>query len=458
MEQRILVDGVVYFPFTPQTEQELEDAVIEHSELIFGKSSFFLPKKRLKTPAGIGSIPDGFVLDFKKGCWYVVEVELASHDLYSHIVPQLSKFFKATSDKGKRLDLVDSFDKYFDAHPLADAKLHLLLGNKPRYKSIKNVVVEKTPIVVVVIDRTTDELSEVLSLLPYDAIPLEFRTFVRQNVGDMRVHLHLIETLGTAPKVTRKRKIVEEVATVDNTVLKEPQNLSRCPDNIKKLYREILNWYRDAFDDVAFNYARDYTGLAVRFHSGGKKYNIAELHPKQKWIRFHIRLRYDSISSPPSFAEKVGWFSWWKDGDTLVRISSKEQLGELFRLLGLAHEQIVRRYGDSAKAIEKTGKPSVRGKIISQKEYYIPILEALVELGGSGKVREVLDIIHRKMKDRFSPLDLEPVPSGKDIRWESTVKWARNWLREQGYISSDSPWGVWEITDKGREYLKSKNR
>ncbi|MCD6097264.1 hypothetical protein J7K18_00075, partial [bacterium] len=198
MEQRILVDGVVYFPFTPQTEQELEDAVIEHSELIFGKSSFFLPKKRLKTPAGIGSIPDGFVLDFKKGCWYVVEVELASHDLYSHIVPQLSKFFKATSDKGKRLDLVDSFDKYFDAHPLADAKLHLLLGNKPRYKSIKNVVVEKTPIVVVVIDRTTDELSEVLSLLPYDAIPLEFRTFVRQNVGDMRVHLHLIETLGTA--------------------------------------------------------------------------------------------------------------------------------------------------------------------------------------------------------------------------------------------------------------------
>jgi hypothetical protein len=39
-------------------------------------------------------------------------------------------------------------------------------------------------------------------------------------------------------------------------------------------------------------------------------------------------------------------------------------------------------------------------------------------------------------------------------RWRNTAQWARNDLREQGLIRDDTPRSVWEITDKGRQWLR----
>ena len=463
MEQRILVDGVVYFPFTPQSEQELEDAVIEHSELIFGKSSFFLPKKKLKTPAGIGSIPDGFVLDFKKGCWYVVEVELASHDVFSHIVPQVNKFLQATEDISQRMKLANEFYKWFKSEPVRTAQAKLLIGQKELFKSIVDVI-SKPPTVVVIIDEKTREVAEALKAIPGNKISLEFRTFVRQNVGDMRVHLHLIETLGTAkPSVGGEKKIAQPSGAKRSYLSFEELEQIAEDNGVGRLYNLLFEGLREIFgktpwrtkSNVSFKAhfergqrallninpvksARD-SGLYVEVY----KNNLAEyLNIEVSRLRRMLPASFEDWAlTPNAGADYEGYSGFFENEEDIRSFLSKLKAN-------IPNEE-GKKEGQS--------KPSVRGKIISQKEYYIPILEALVELGGSGKVREVLNIIHRKMKDRFSPLDLEPVPSGKDIRWESTVKWARNWLREQGYISSDSPWGVWEITDKGREYLRSKN-
>ncbi len=41
--------------------------------------------------------------------------------------------------------------------------------------------------------------------------------------------------------------------------------------------------------------------------------------------------------------------------------------------------------------------------------------------------------------------DLAPLPSdGVTPRWQNTAQWARNALREGGYLRSDSPHGIWE--------------
>ena len=94
-----------------------------------------------------------------------------------------------------------------------------------------------------------------------------------------------------------------------------------------------------------------------------------------------------------------------------------------------------------------------RGEKTPQSAYEKPILQALVQLGGSGTSDSVLSLVEEQMNALFRPFDLEPISSGRALRWRNTARWARNKLKEEGLIKADSPRGIWEISDKGREYL-----
>ena len=56
-----------------ESEAELEQVVIDNFEHIFGPSSIYLPKKKIKTGDGAGTIPDGFAIDLASQKWYLVE-------------------------------------------------------------------------------------------------------------------------------------------------------------------------------------------------------------------------------------------------------------------------------------------------------------------------------------------------------------------------------------------------
>ena len=59
------------------------------------------------------------------------------------------------------------------------------------------------------------------------------------------------------------------------------------------------------------------------------------------------------------------------------------------------------------------------------------------------------------MKDRLTEYDYEPLPSNpKIIRWETTASFERHEMVRDGLISSDSPRGIWEITQVGKDYLR----
>ena len=95
-----------------------------------------------------------------------------------------------------------------------------------------------------------------------------------------------------------------------------------------------------------------------------------------------------------------------------------------------------------------------RGLRTPENVFRIPILQSLVELGGSAPMSEVLDRVEQKLKHRLNQYDLQPLPSDPSlIRWRNTAQWTRNTLVDEGLLSSDSPRGIWEITDAGRRYL-----
>ncbi|MEM4204451.1 MAG: winged helix-turn-helix domain-containing protein [Candidatus Methanomethylicaceae archaeon] len=110
---------------------------------------------------------------------------------------------------------------------------------------------------------------------------------------------------------------------------------------------------------------------------------------------------------------------------------------------------------------EKTevAEGSKRGLRTPEEEFRIPILQTLVELGGSAPMHEVLDRVEKMMKDRLTAHDLLPLPSDPTaVRWRNTAQWARKDMVTEGLLASDSPRGIWEITSKGRQWLVAAAR
>lgn len=87
--------------------------------------------------------------------------------------------------------------------------------------------------------------------------------------------------------------------------------------------------------------------------------------------------------------------------------------------------------------------------VSSQFARYIePVLQAIRELGGSGRPDEVRAVIARSLGVSDAEQS-EPLPSGVQTRFENQVHWARFYLAKAGYIDS-SQRGVWTLTEKGR--------
>ena len=92
-----------------------------------------------------------------------------------------------------------------------------------------------------------------------------------------------------------------------------------------------------------------------------------------------------------------------------------------------------------------------RGTRTPVGDYYQPILQALNESGGSARVNDVLERVEQLMKGVLREVDYEPLPSNTEmLRWRNTAQWARDAMVREGLLKSNSPRGVWEITEAGR--------
>ena len=181
----LLVDGVEYHPYRFSKEEELEDLVEVNSKKIFGEDSFYFNvKTKLKSPAGIISIPDGYAVTLTKPYrWFVVEAELSSHPVYEHVVSQLTKFINGLRNSETRRSLVTSLHDTIISDPVQEAWIKQRLGSGEVYKFL-NDVIDHPPELVVMIDEKTDELEEALSGLPLsEKYAMEFKVYEREGVA-----------------------------------------------------------------------------------------------------------------------------------------------------------------------------------------------------------------------------------------------------------------------------------
>lgn len=103
----------------------------------------------------------------------------------------------------------------------------------------------------------------------------------------------------------------------------------------------------------------------------------------------------------------------------------------------------------------RIGKRLPRGHKTPERAFRRPILEALIELGGSARVAEVMRRVEMKLRNVLNDYDRQRLRSNKDVRWHNTAQWCRNRMVKEGLLRDNSKRGVWEITERGREALKT---
>jgi restriction system protein len=81
-------------------------------------------------------------------------------------------------------------------------------------------------------------------------------------------------------------------------------------------------------------------------------------------------------------------------------------------------------------------------------QFFSPTIEALKELGGSGRPSEVRSVITKHLN--ISERDRTELLEGGAPRFDNQVAWARFYLVKAGLVDS-SKRGVWSLSDKGRE-------
>ncbi len=143
-----------------ENEEEIERVAFENAEYIFGPDSILLPKSLIKSADGSGTIPDGFAIDFGSRRWFIVEAELSSHSVWSHIAPQVSKQIVASQQPASRKLLIEIVINRFREDSELKEKIEELGIAEIDIRRVLTEIFESPPIVGILIDHVTTDLRE----------------------------------------------------------------------------------------------------------------------------------------------------------------------------------------------------------------------------------------------------------------------------------------------------------
>ena len=206
----LLIDGVKYKLLAPKDEEkEFHPMIKEHSKEIFGQESvYFDVKHKLTSKSGIAAIPDAYVIVLSKPCqWCIVENELASHPVYSHIVPQVSKFISGIENPSSQREIREILYNEIDHDKVLRAHMENTISSEI-YRFLSELL-SKPPKIIIVIDEITDEVKEVRKFLEkFDTQIVEFKTYVREDAET--VHGHLFEPLYARPSKRLEERVKRE--------------------------------------------------------------------------------------------------------------------------------------------------------------------------------------------------------------------------------------------------------
>lgn len=179
--EKIVVNNELYNYYEFPKEEEFESKIVEFSKQIFGRDTIYFDIKKKMKNGKIGSIPDGFLIDFTfedSPRFCIIENEISSHDVFKHIGEQILKFavsYKASGHKIKDV-LLKEIENDEKKENLINSKLE-----KSNYRNIdaflEDIIFNQELTCIVVIDKSSDDLENVLGHLTTKTDIIEFQAF-----------------------------------------------------------------------------------------------------------------------------------------------------------------------------------------------------------------------------------------------------------------------------------------
>lgn len=173
------------------SEKEFESAVVRLAEDLFGPRRIYLDcKRRIGPKDGRQNIPDAYLLDLSRSRdpqLFVVENELAAHDLFRHIGVQLLQFSVSFPEAGRRVREV-----LFEEISQQPAILEHCAGYAKEAglcnidHFLDHLVFDAPFRALVIIDEATDELHTVVGNLSFPVEVIELAAY--ENTDGERIY------------------------------------------------------------------------------------------------------------------------------------------------------------------------------------------------------------------------------------------------------------------------------
>lgn len=213
---RILLDTHLYELAEFSDEAELEHAVVNFSDVLFGKKTvYFDVKRKVRSKKGkLGAIPDGYLISVIGGTpkLFIVENEIAEHDELE-IGQQLMKY-QATFREGQ-YKTKTILQQQIRSNELISSVLRGLLRETafPNVSELLDeVIFRQQPGYVVVIDEASERLREVLKTLRSPPEVIEIKKYLH---GDqLMYHFTDFEFAEVRDSTSRKVGTLAEVDTI----------------------------------------------------------------------------------------------------------------------------------------------------------------------------------------------------------------------------------------------------
>lgn len=286
----LLQNGHKFTELKFKLESDFEKEIVQSHKAIFGKDAIYIDaKKKIGSDALGKTIPDGILFDMSDPDnreFYLVEVELESHDFYNHIFPQITKFFAFYKNTKRQKELVEKLFSTINTDSSLKRQFKKYLGEQEIFKFL-NDVVDSSQNILLIIDGDKPELPEITDTYSDTwgkmVKVLTARKYVCKDESILAVHPEF-ETIEFSYQETPSE------AEKKSTIYSEELHLEGVNDNVKQVYNHLKIAVQKIDDSFIFNPQKYYISIK------GTR-NIVFLKIRKKKIRMVVMLPEENIRS-----------------------------------------------------------------------------------------------------------------------------------------------------------------
>ncbi len=278
--------------FTYSTERDFEEKIRNNTKILFGASTIYIDfKTKIDSKSLGGSIPDGLLFDLKdidSPEFYLVEIELARHDFYRHIFPQITKFFAFFKNPKSQNELIEKIFTVIQSDKDLERKFKQYLIGKEVFKFIKDTI-ENSQNILLILDETKPELPEIIDTYTdtwgkmVKILVLKEYRYGNDKILSLTPDFESIE-LGELPGVKPEKEVTEKVTYT------EEYHLDGVDSGVKKIYQTIKSSMLEFKPSLRFNPQKYYISIVDRR-------NFAYIKLRKTKVRIVIMLREDVVQA-----------------------------------------------------------------------------------------------------------------------------------------------------------------